>query len=94
MAVVVFFAAVPITLFTVWFGANGQEMKQYETCLQLNLAVQQPIEKGCAVFLPHSRDNFILGLIAAVACSYLLQLAYYRVMLYVALGAPRADSKV
>jgi hypothetical protein len=72
---------------------NEQEWKPYEACLQLATIViehsDHPVDlKSCDNLIPEPRPvtNLAAGVVAAGAFSYLVQLIYYKVVLYVVLG--------
>ncbi len=59
--------------------------------IQLNPnASWQDNNTACAVFQPHTQVNFILAIIGTIVFSYIIQVIYYKVMLYVALGKKTA----
>src|SRR5438094_9489867 len=72
LAVVMFWTLVVGTILGVWIAANGSELTDYQACLRL----EPPITAGCETYLPHSKANFVIGLIAGVLSSYVLQTLY------------------
>ena len=81
---VAFVILILFTLFSVWLGLNNEEIDRRVICLSFN--AQSEIKTDCDVFEVHSGFNFLLGLLSAIAINYLLQLLYYKVILYIFLG--------
>ena len=85
LAVVAFFAVITMVWIGIWIGGNRSELQDYRSCLELANLAEKPSD-NCVVFPPHAGANFVIGVIAALVSSYLLQLIYYRVVLYVIFG--------
>lgn len=88
LATVVFFGLLTTILIGVPVALNQKEMQSYEWCLGVNLQTNtQPMDSGCAAFLPHTGENWLAGLIAAVLFHYLAQVVYFKVFVFIIFGS-------
>jgi hypothetical protein len=81
--VLYWFALVSILFWFFWLN-QGYENTSYELCFRINLESNiEPIGRGCEVLAPHTLTNIGFALVATLITSYLLQLVYFRVFLYI-----------
>jgi hypothetical protein len=85
-AVVLFWAALIAIMLAVWLGSNASEMRSYAACLRLNISMEKEMTAGCDAYLPHRWWNMTFAVLVSLVSSYLLQIVYYKVILYVASG--------
>ena len=93
LTVVSFIIAVVVTLFGVWITLNSNQSSAIATCLEFQLRLTDSIDRAlsnCSSYPFHPRDNFIAGLVTAIVVSYLAQVIYFKVVLYVVLGHRKA----
>jgi|GEM_PF-5046701 len=77
---------VVLFLTLIWFFWLNQSYQNsgYELCFRINLESNvEPVSRGCDVFMPHTLSNIGLAIIGTVIISYLLQIIYFKVFLYI-----------
>ena len=92
----VFFAGV-----LTWQSSNQSDMNSYSNCLKLEMAIYDSSnspnadqqwktgQKECSDSFnetSHPILNLIIGIITAIVTFYLLQVIYYKIVLYIAYG--------
>jgi hypothetical protein len=98
LLVVVFAVVVFSTGVCVWQAALQEEVGGYSSCIQISIDAYDDgtytqsqyvaEQQQCSVIYPiHALLDFSFGLLAALATFYILQLIYYKVILYIVFGS-------
>jgi len=83
---VIFAILIVATLLSVWIGLNKEEMDGYIACVGLSNYSEIASTKCGEIYKIHSSGNFLIGLAASLVVNYLIQIIYYKVILFIFLG--------
>jgi hypothetical protein len=86
LLVVIFFIATLVILCLVLISLNQMELDSLNTCMNINIMWDRPIDQGCDVFVVHRKINFLIALLATIVSFYLLQFIYYKILIYIVFG--------
>jgi hypothetical protein len=83
---ILFIVLIALSLLYLWRWGNSQEMSPYIGCLQAT--AQPPATDSSICIAPevHSGENFLVALLITIILSYIIQVVYYKVLLYIVLG--------
>lgn len=81
------------TLVFVWISLNNEQYKGYEACVYLSSYSEGSFDGCSEIYKIHSGYNFLMALVVALVASYLIQIIYYKVILYIIFGKKLADFK-
>jgi hypothetical protein len=89
-AVVIFWILIPVSLGGIFLSNQTPEIHNYNGCVQVWVVESsgvsaQSIDATCSFLSPDTGFNFLFAIIGTLIASYLMQILYYKVLLYIAL---------
>ncbi len=90
-AIVAYWIIIIFSLFGVFSSIQTPEINNRANCFSMQIELHptnalQAMDANCSVFQPDTGFNIIVAIIATLIISYLIQIVYYKIILYVALG--------
>lgn len=90
-AVVFYWILIIFSLGGIWIPFQSQQVRSFNACYQTWMEITpnislQSLNDHCGTLKPDTWTNFAVAVILVLVISYIVQVIYYKVILYVAFG--------